>query len=91
MQAQTCTQNTLYETRTLLTLWLNKSYNHLLSLSIIVTVALSLLVTPPGNEDPLMMRLNVSDSSRMLSSVIGTLNVTSFFPATIVTVYGPVL
>ena len=64
---------------------------HLQSSSIIITVTLlgSLLVTPLGSEDSSIMRLNVSDSSRILSSVIETLNVTSFSPATIVTVYGP--
>ena len=36
---------------------------HLLSLSIMVTVALSLLVTPLGSEDLSTVRLNVSDSS----------------------------
>ena len=63
--------------------------NHLLSLSIIVTVALLLLVTPLGNEDSSIMRLNVSDSSRILSSVIEILNVTSFFPEGIMILYGP--
>jgi len=37
------------------------------------------------------MRLNVSDSSRILSSVIEILKVTSFFPAGIMPVYGPAL
>jgi len=37
------------------------------------------------------MRLNVSDSSRILSSFIEILNVTSFSPAGIMTVYGPAL
>ena len=54
-------------------------------------MALSLLVTPLGSEDPSVVRLSVSDSSWILSSVIKILNVTSFFPALIVTVYGPVV
>ena len=48
-----------------------------------------LLVRPLGNEDSSIMRSNVSDSSRILSSVIETLNVTSFFPEGIMTLYGP--
>ena len=63
--------------------------NHLLSLSIIVTVALSLLATPLGSEDPSIMRWNVSDSSRILSSYIEILNVTLFFPEGIMTTYVP--
>jgi len=37
------------------------------------------------------MRLNVSDFSQILSSNIETLNVTSFSPVGIMTVYGPAM
>ena len=42
-----------------------------------------------GSDDGSIIRLNVSDISRISSSVIATLNVTSLSPAGIVTVYGP--
>ena len=54
-----------------------------------VTVALLPLVTPLGSDDGSIIRLNVSDISRISSSVIVTLNVTSLSPAGIVTLYGP--
>ena len=42
-----------------------------------------------GSDDGSIIRLNVSDISRISSSVIVTLNVTLLFPPGIVTLYGP--
>ena len=59
------------------------------SWSSIVTVEILLLVTPLGSDDGSIIRLNVSDISRISSSVIGTFNRALVFPAGNVTVYGP--
>ena len=48
-----------------------------------------MIVTPPGSEDGLIVRLKFSLPSNILSSVIEMLNVACVCPAGNVTLYGP--
>jgi len=66
---------------------------YLRSSSIMITVALPTAPTEqsPGNDDWLIVTVNVSFPSNILSTVIGILTVTLVSPAGIVTVNGPTL